>query len=86
MQNNVQSILKFNLDTQEGRDAHVRACKAEQAYRALNEIEELLRKYDKYDLPPKLSTLTADELANHIRMKVSETIIENGIDLTEEYR
>jgi hypothetical protein len=83
MDNNVQSILKFNLDTQEGRDAHMRACKAEQAYRALHEIQEKLRQIDKYDVQP---TEEQEEFVSNLRSEISNIIIENGIDLSEEYK
>lgn len=86
MKNDVQSILKFNLDTSEGRDAHFRACKADQAYRALSEIEELMRKYDKYGLTEDMLKLDLEELVNILRSEISEVIIENGIDLMEEYK
>ena len=82
MKNNIQSILKFNLDTSEGRDAHFRACKADQAYRALHEIEQLLRKYDKYGI----DELDATIVIGRIRKEVSELILDNDINLMEEYK
>lgn len=86
MDNNVQSILKFNLDTQEGRDAHMRACKAEQAYRSMHEIQQLMRKYDKYGLPADLQKLDKEGLVLFLREQITDVIVGNGIDLDEEYR
>lgn len=102
MKNNVQSILKFNLDTQEGRDAHFRACKADQAYRALSEIDDALRQYTKYEtgiqegekypLPLGPHTITQSEslllheFINNIREQLNEIVHENSINLSEEYR
>lgn len=83
----VKSFLRFDLDTQEGRDAHFRACKADQAYRALHEIEEdIFRRYDRYGLSDEMKKMTKEKLISHLRKLVHETIIENGIDLSEEYR
>ena len=46
--NDVEGILKFNLDTEEGRDAHIRACKSDKAYRALHDIDNYLRTLERY--------------------------------------
>ena len=85
MKNNVQSMLKFNLDNQEGRDAHFRACKADMAYRALHEIEELLRSYDKYGMAQK-DAPDRENVIEKIRTEITDLIISNGIDLSEEYQ
>lgn len=49
--NDVEGILKFNLDTEEGRDAHIRACKSDKAYRALHDIDNYLRTLERYTIP-----------------------------------
>lgn len=87
MDNNVQSILKFNLDTKEGRDAHFRACKADMAYRALHEIcENVFRNNRKYGLTKELANLDNEALLYKLEDMVKETIFSNGIDLMEEYK
>lgn len=78
---NLQSILTFNLDTEEGRDAHYRACKADQAYRALSEILELLRTYEEYK-----TNDSPNLFLYNLKLEITNLIAENDIDLYEEYK
>lgn len=102
MRNDRQSVLKFNLDTQEGRDSFMRACKADKAYRALHEIDAALRLYTKYEksikLGDKIATSSGEhviteneslllyEFISNIRDELSDIVTESGIEMDEEYR
>ena len=71
MSSNVESILKFNLDTEEGRRAHMRACKAEQSFRSINEIDEYLRKIERYQLQAETTVIDFEKLGGAANVTVT---------------
>lgn len=78
----MKAILEFNLDNQDEKDAHLRAVKADKAYRVLYEMSLIFREVLKYE-----------ELTDEVRAKVEELsdkfyeeMTDNNINLGEEYR
>jgi hypothetical protein len=78
----MKANLEFNLNEIDERDAHIRAVKADNAYRALYEISELFRRYRKYGRDPQ----TQEELIYSLETEIADIIISNTIILQDEYK
>jgi len=75
----MKGILEFNLDDSDEKLSHVRAVKADNAYRALYEITMELRKLRKYGEKEEVNIEELEE-------KIHEIIGECGVSLDEEYK
>ena len=77
MNNDKIAILKFNLDTLEGKESLNRALKADAAFSAIRTIgEQVFRKYRKYGLTEEMEQLDKDELVSFLE-KEFYTVLED---------
>ena len=83
----MKATLEFDLNDDSDRGSHTRAVKADNAYGALYEISnDMFRQFRKYGLPENLKDLDKEELICKLEDLFHEILIENNINLMDEYR
>jgi hypothetical protein len=73
----MKGILEFDLpEEQEDFDL---ACKASSLQCTIEEIQDLLRKYDKYGLGEDKQKLSSEELVSVLRQEIIQIILEREV-------